>query len=76
MNILSTWAKFNNYMPDSEDRVQQEILWKNTYVTIDKIPFIWQALKQAGIQKTNNLLHQTQPRFHEELGKSWATNTA
>lgn len=71
--ILTTWEKMHIYEPDSEEDVQRERIWDNTYIQIEGQTISWKRLKQQGIIYINDLLHDTEPRFlsHTEMAEKY-----
>lgn len=67
--ILHTWAKFNCSEQTDTDQVQQEILWNNDFIKLEKRFSHWKIWKFAGIYRINDLLHNTDATFltHEEI---------
>lgn len=67
--FLDTWQKLHFFEPISEDEIQQETIWHNDRITVNKQPLIWQKWREAGIVVINDLLHREFPRFlsHEEI---------
>lgn len=61
--ILSNWAKFHIYDPETEQGVKLEILWHNNYITVRGETLNWTEWKVAGIKTVNDLWHPTQTRF-------------
>lgn len=77
-NVLSEWAKVHIRPPENEQEVQHELLWNNSYITINKVALLWQNWDSAGIHRINDLLHHTQPRFlsHEEINTRFGLNSS
>lgn len=72
-SILTTWFKLHSLIPSTEQDVQEQSLWYNINVTIDKKPFCWRPWLHAGIVTINDILHPDQPRFlsHDELSEKF-----
>lgn len=71
--ILNTWHSLHRFNPSTEQLVQQESLWFNDNITIDKVPICWRSWLNAGIVNINDILHSECPRFlsHEEISTKY-----
>lgn len=67
--IFHTWAKFHISEPATTQQVQDEILWNNDFLQLEKRFQTSEKWKQAGVKCINDLLHASEPRFltHEEI---------
>lgn len=61
-NILNTWYELHNLNPSMESDIQQESLWYNNNITINKSLLWWRKWINAGIYTINDILHADLPR--------------
>lgn len=77
-DILNSWflLKANNFLTESE--IQEQSLWWNDKVIINKKSICWRTWLNAGIVRVNDLLHPVSPRFmsHEELALKYGINVS
>lgn len=75
--IMTTWFKFHRNTPTTTEQVQDELLWNNDFISIDRQHIDKQALKVAGINTINDVLHTTQPRFlsHDEINNRYGISS-
>lgn len=71
--ILTTWATLHIYEPNTEKEVQEETLWDNTFIQIQRSPIFWTKWAHNGVKYINDLLHHEEPRFlsHTELADKY-----
>lgn len=71
--ILNTWSDVHSFNPVTEQDVQQESLWFNDSITVNKLPICWRSWLNAGIITVNDILHPEHPRFlsHEEIAEKF-----
>lgn len=50
------WSKLTNYNIDDADKVRNQIIWNNRFITIQNKPFIWQRWLTAGVHRINDIL--------------------
>lgn len=74
--ILSTWSELQANYTETESAIQEQPLWFNDCVTINKKIICWRSWLEAGIFSVNDLLHLELPRFlsHEELSLKYNLN--
>lgn len=71
--LLKSWSVLHQFNPTSEQAIQEESLWYNSALTIDKEQICWRVWLNAGITLVNDILHSDLPRFlsHEELSAKY-----
>ena len=50
------WCSLTNYDIDSADKVRNQIIWNNRFITIQNKPFLWQRWLSAGVYRINDIL--------------------
>lgn len=76
--ILNTWATLHIHEPTEEESIQQEVIWDNDYIKIDRKPLVWTRWREAGITYVNDIIHATQARFlsHTEIEEKFGVSTS
>lgn len=78
VNILRTWFEFHSWSPTNETEAQQEPLWYNDSLTINKSVTCWTSCFNAGILTVNDILHPSLPRFlsHDKISAKYNITTS
>lgn len=71
--IMSTWNKLHSTELKKEEEVQEQAIWSNRHILVQREPVRWQRWKNVGICHINDLIHDALPRFlsHTELGEKF-----
>lgn len=74
-NMLSTYAKFHNFEPVSEDTIRDEFLWHNPQVGGKSAPIFWPHWAKAGISRVGHICHATEDRLpsHSEISDKYSS---
>ena len=54
--IQHYWSKLTDYKIDDAEKVRNQIIWANRYITIQNVPYIWQRWIDAGVTRINSIL--------------------
>lgn len=76
--ILGTWFRVRRFDPSTELEVQQQSLWFNDDITVEKSTICWRSWLNAGVFKVNDILHPVIPRFlsYEEMSRKYNINVS
>ena len=67
--IQQYWHKLTDYEIDGADKVRNQIIWNNRFITIQNKPFLWKRWLMAGVVRINDILDNDGNFLHKT--KCW-----
>jgi hypothetical protein len=55
-DMHSHWLKIHNVEPFSNKHILNEIIWNNKFITINRMPYLWENWKRAGIMYIRDIV--------------------
>lgn len=74
--LLQTWEQFHLIAPSTEKEIQEEFLWNNKFVIIERATIYWSKWSKAGITFVNDIIPDTLPTFlsHTKITQKYQVN--